>query len=304
MTGSAAVVKSPDRVKDLITGKLREVDASVRFRLGSVETLFVIECRHRGRIQDVCWIEQLATKGKSIGAARVIAVSQRGFSKEALDAGRRYGVETRVVSTIQTDEIKSWVSAMPVEHTKMHCRMLQVRIGTFDKEPDDTLHFTPELSAAMKADWFNAAVVQQEGTTKSIADFVRQKFETELQSSLDGGKLQGTLQPGGAVSLYTSSLGYLLDGIPEDGLPHQVRWTLLFPERTATVATLRGPRHVRLIEIDIEGTKHPTEALDSTGATYSTGDGEKLITYAESEVPADRGRLIVARFTEHKGRDT
>ena len=42
---AGAVIRSPDRIPDLITGELREVDVSIRYRVGSVELLVTVECR-------------------------------------------------------------------------------------------------------------------------------------------------------------------------------------------------------------------------------------------------------------------
>jgi len=66
-----ATVKSPDRILDQQTGKLRAVDASIRFRAGSEEILIVVECRRRKRKSDVTWIEELATRRQKFGAARI-----------------------------------------------------------------------------------------------------------------------------------------------------------------------------------------------------------------------------------------
>ncbi len=76
-------VTSPDWLRCKLTGRMREVDASFRAKVGTTEILVTIECRRRGKTQDVTWIEQLATKKSSIGADRTIAVSASGFSAEA-----------------------------------------------------------------------------------------------------------------------------------------------------------------------------------------------------------------------------
>jgi hypothetical protein len=78
---SGARVKSPDRIRDKIAGQYREVDASIRYKVGSVDLLITVECRDRSRLEDVTWIEQIATKQAHIGAARTIAVSSKGFSR-------------------------------------------------------------------------------------------------------------------------------------------------------------------------------------------------------------------------------
>ena len=55
-------VKSPDRIADLVTGTLREVDASIRYDIGTVPVLITVECRRHKDPQDVTWVEQLITK--------------------------------------------------------------------------------------------------------------------------------------------------------------------------------------------------------------------------------------------------
>lgn len=103
-----AVVKSPDRVQDITSGQLREVDASIRYKVGSADILITIECRKRRRKADQTWIEQLASKQASIGAARTIAVSSTGFTKPALDAATKYGIEARTLSEVTPRTIESW----------------------------------------------------------------------------------------------------------------------------------------------------------------------------------------------------
>ena len=57
-----AIVKSPDQIADIVTGTKRQVDASIRYLVGSVPILITVECKKRSRRQDVTWIEGLVTK--------------------------------------------------------------------------------------------------------------------------------------------------------------------------------------------------------------------------------------------------
>lgn len=61
-----AVVKSPDHVRDKVTSERRQVDATIRYQVGSTSILIAIECRKRKPVQDVTWIEQLVTKRANI----------------------------------------------------------------------------------------------------------------------------------------------------------------------------------------------------------------------------------------------
>jgi hypothetical protein len=60
-----------------------EADARIRAGIGTATILVTLDCRKSRPKQDVTWIEQLATKKTSVGAARTIAVSASGFSNEA-----------------------------------------------------------------------------------------------------------------------------------------------------------------------------------------------------------------------------
>ena len=111
-----AIVKSPDRLRDIDTGRWREVDATIRLPVGSTEILVAIECRKRKDSSDVTWIEQLATKRAKVGAAKIIAVSERGFSKPAIQSAARYAIELRVLGEITSEIIDEWALPEPLVH--------------------------------------------------------------------------------------------------------------------------------------------------------------------------------------------
>jgi hypothetical protein len=96
-------IRSPDHIRCRLTGAMREVDASIRG--GSEFELITIECRKRRAREDVTWIEQLATKKESIGAARTIAVSASGFSKAAQTVAASHGIELKTLRDISLADI-------------------------------------------------------------------------------------------------------------------------------------------------------------------------------------------------------
>jgi hypothetical protein len=124
-------VTSPDRVRCKVTGRLREVDASIRSRIGTTEVLITIECRRRAKIQDVTWIEQLAAKKLAIGADHTIAVSASGFSVDAEIAAHRHGISVRKVSEVSTAEINSLLRLDFVLFWHKACTIARVGIRTF-----------------------------------------------------------------------------------------------------------------------------------------------------------------------------
>lgn len=111
-----ATVKSPDRIRDLTTKELREVDASIRFQAGSVEILITVECQKRSRKANDTWIEQLATKRQKLGAAKTIAVSEKGFTRAAHITARQHGIELRTLSEIRPQDVEAWFLQDEVVH--------------------------------------------------------------------------------------------------------------------------------------------------------------------------------------------
>lgn len=104
-----AVVTSPDHLTDKVTGQPREVDATIRMRVGSSTVLITIECRKRNSVQDVTWIEQLATKRGQVGADKTIAVASEGFSAPATKAAEFHGIDVRRLEDVTSDDdVRQW----------------------------------------------------------------------------------------------------------------------------------------------------------------------------------------------------
>jgi len=113
ITGNQVVIKSPDRVKDNVTGGFREVDGSIRYNVGSVPILITIECRDRNKVEDVTWIEQQITKKADIGASKTIAVSKIDFSKSARIKAKQGGIEVRTFKEIKEENL-GWLKEIKI----------------------------------------------------------------------------------------------------------------------------------------------------------------------------------------------
>lgn len=139
LAGNNVSVRSPDRIPSLVTGRKREVDASLRARIGSAELLITIECRKRKAGQDVTWIEQLGCKKQAIGAARTIAVASSTFSTDAIKAAAHYGIDLRVLSEVTKQDVLSWIVPHSVTHIFKSCDLLESPVIMFHpQEGDDT----------------------------------------------------------------------------------------------------------------------------------------------------------------------
>ena len=126
-------IKSPDLLTDKITGKNREVDVSIRSRIGSAECLIIIECRDRATNEDVTWLEQLATKKQNVGANIAIAVSSKGFSHDARQMAEHYGIEIRLVEEVTVGEVASWIGLAGISFIEQKWVIVYVGLH-FEKE--------------------------------------------------------------------------------------------------------------------------------------------------------------------------
>ena len=115
-------VESPAYVLGRKSGSLREVDVAISGRLGTADLLIIIECRDRTRVEDVRWIEELATKVRDVGAQKAIAVSSSGFSEGAAALAASEGVELRTMKALGVAEAFSWLG---LTHLDVHA----VRFG-------------------------------------------------------------------------------------------------------------------------------------------------------------------------------
>ncbi len=145
-----AVIKSPDQIEDLQTGEMREVDASIRKGVGSAAVLITVECRKRGKTQDVTWIEQLATKKRKIGAAMTIAVSSRGFSAPAVATAVQEGILTRSLTEVEENGF-DWLNLAFHDQIVDEIDVKEVLIEFYDDIEDAEVVFDNELAERCKS---------------------------------------------------------------------------------------------------------------------------------------------------------
>lgn len=104
-------VTSPDYIRGRKSNSNREVDISLRSRIGSAEILIIVECRDRQGVEDVTWLEQLAKKREDVKADKAIAVSSVGFTSGAANIAQAEGIELRTMEEVDPAEMLLWFEA-------------------------------------------------------------------------------------------------------------------------------------------------------------------------------------------------
>lgn len=106
--GTGIQVASPEYIVGRMSGSRREVDVTLRAKIGSSNVLVIVECRDRDDTEDVTWVEQLATKRKDVGADKAVAVSATGFSKGAKNTAAKLDIPLRTLQQIDLSEVLLW----------------------------------------------------------------------------------------------------------------------------------------------------------------------------------------------------
>ena len=200
-----AVVRSPDRIRDVDTGHVREIDASIRFDSDDGPTLIVFECRRRGRAQDVRWIEELYGKQRSVGATRVVAVaSGSGFSAPAAKKAEAFGIDVRLVSDITDAEIGRWViQAAGLKRERTRIAIGKVRFSLQGGGVGDGVH---EFLAAQGSD---AKILHgTNGVGNSLNDLVSYMHDQGLPRPASNGEVSVipvTWQPDQGVDYFVDT---------------------------------------------------------------------------------------------------
>jgi hypothetical protein len=225
MAPSRAVVTSPDRIPDKVTGELREVDASIRYKIGTCPVLITIECRDRTSVEDVRWIEQLAEKQRSIGAAITVAVSSLGFTDPAIKKAIALGIQVRTLTDASADDFIHWLKFQNVELDISKWALAALALELYDA-PDDA-----ELVPALQQSF------RQQGPLAPI--FVRnsdgRRFSIE-SILIEWNKTNGTFFP---------------DDLPSDGTNIRRNLHQRLDRGCLHVETTKGNCDIRIIHIGL-----------------------------------------------------
>ncbi len=280
---AGARIRSPDHIADIFTGELREVDVSIRHRLGSVTVLITVECRDRTRAEDVTWIEQLATKQKHIGAAHTIAVSSTGFSAPAIKAAKLHGISTRIIGELSDADILDWLDILQIEEVETSCQLGRLRLEYEGDHPG--AHIDPTL----EQEWFNRgfdAKIFLERATGSLLSLVELIRRAGLGKARRLGHRPGlvtvAVPPQSSVSFSDDPLAILAHDVPADGSSvNKMSW-IEVTEKEISMTTTVGILILKKIGFEITMSSSRRRVPASRVVSYS--DDEKgIVDVAEHQ---------------------
>ncbi len=99
---SGATVTESKMLPDLVTNRKREVDVCEEGYVGGHSVKVCIECRDHKRPADVGRVDAMKAKHERLPTRALILVSRSGFTSEAQEVARRYGIEALALEESNT----------------------------------------------------------------------------------------------------------------------------------------------------------------------------------------------------------
>src|SRR4051794_9466219 len=88
-----ATVTQSKMMRDRSTKRWREVDVCIEGHVGSHPVTVSVECRDHRRVADVTWVDAMKAKHDRLDTNALVLASSSGFTPEARDVAKSYGIE-------------------------------------------------------------------------------------------------------------------------------------------------------------------------------------------------------------------
>jgi hypothetical protein len=129
-----ATVTESKMMRDRLTKRLREVDVVIEGKVGSQRVVVSVECRDHKRVADVTWIDMMKSKHDRLDTHALLLASKRGFTQEARDVARKYGIGLFTLEDVETADIPAmlathgslWIKSATITPAKVSARVSKI----------------------------------------------------------------------------------------------------------------------------------------------------------------------------------
>lgn len=159
-----AVITPNDKIRDVHSKRLRQVDIAIRLKDGPTNILSIIEVRDRSRPVGEDYIEQVSAKRTSVGADAAFVVSASGFYAAAIEKARALNIR---LFTYQEAVSSDWTQCLQLrEINEFLKRWDKVRITFLDQSTNCIINPHPLSVRAIRADPNALIFLNQHGEPK------------------------------------------------------------------------------------------------------------------------------------------
>jgi hypothetical protein len=146
-----ATVTESKMMRDRMTKRFREVDVVIEGKVGSQAVAVCVECRDHKRVADVTWVDMMKAKHERLATNALLLASRKGFTPEARDVARSYGIETFAMDDVDAADVPAllgpngslWTKSVNVTAQKVTARVDAVGdlpVETVATNPDNLIH--------------------------------------------------------------------------------------------------------------------------------------------------------------------
>lgn len=142
-----AKVTESKMMRDRLTKRFREVDVVIEGKVGLQPVVVAIECRDHRRVADVTWVDTMKSKHERLDTNALLLASRSGFTPEARDVAKKYGIELFTLEDVEDADMPSmlgpqgslWLKSVEVTAAKV-----SVRVGPVGEFPAETVATIPD----------------------------------------------------------------------------------------------------------------------------------------------------------------
>lgn len=149
-----ALVTRNAKILGRISKSVRQIDVSIRYQLGPVPVLMIVECkRHRTKIDTPLMSSFIGTM-QDVGAHAGVMVSERGFTKGAVNMAKQANVSVYKLRDTTTDD---WLQNMKIHLLVENCTISVGKWGVVNLDGS-----TPEIAQHERLELFDAREPERE----------------------------------------------------------------------------------------------------------------------------------------------
>lgn len=148
---NGAKVTESKMMRDRFTKRWREVDVCIQGHVGAHPVVVCIECRDHQRVADVTWVDTMKSKHDRLDTNALILASRSGFTPEARDVAKAYGIETFTLDEVKSADFPAllgpksflWLKSLTVSADKVSVRVSStptLEVETVATHPTNLIH--------------------------------------------------------------------------------------------------------------------------------------------------------------------
>src|SRR4051794_7517687 len=104
---AGATVTESKMMKDLVSGKEREVDVVIEASISGHPIYVSIECTETHRAADIGWVERMKSKHDRLPTNALVLASKAGLTSDALALAQSYGIQVLSFATFDANAAES-----------------------------------------------------------------------------------------------------------------------------------------------------------------------------------------------------